>query len=152
DRATLVSTLRDALEVPIVRMLVDRNADAIAIGYSIDVFVGAGGTAGRELLYVRAKDGKPARIQVNDLAGWIALPGAGNFSPIAFVRGHYGDPDTISSTSRRHTVALGLYGSSVAVFRQATEDGPGWAPFLAGAAAAGIVIGCVFGAVQVVPI
>jgi hypothetical protein len=152
DRAALLATLHDVLDVPVVQRLVDKNADAVAIGFSFDFHFGVGVNFGKELVYIRAKDGRPPQLQVNSLAGWLSVLGVGNFAPIAFVRGIYGDPDAIASTCRRHTLALGLIYSTIAFFRMRPEPGPGWAPFVAGAAVAGGIIGYLFGAVDAFPI
>lgn len=123
DRERLVNRFLEAL--PAIVPQVDRHADAISIGYLGEAGIGFLDAQGTELLYVRPKNGEPARLRVAEVEGLVARVNVGVVTK-AFFRCIYGEPGDILKARKRLGTEVGASFASVQFFRavQPREDRP----------------------------
>ena len=126
DRKALVDAFVSGMQ-PLVGYL-DRRGDAFSVGYSGEVTALAGGLKGSEFLYIRGRDGVPARLVVNRSRGAGGRPFVG-FASHIYTRVYYGTPERIRQAGVRRIVDLGagvgMAGVSKAGFTANTPDGVG---------------------------
>jgi hypothetical protein len=140
DPPKIVSRFIEAL--PAVAPLADKKADAIAIGTLGEAGAVIFAGSGAEMLYVRPKDGKPARLQVSALSATSAKANLA-VGTRAFLHCFYGDPDALLSSPGRSGGEAGILIASFGAFRVQQPEGAttpapvGWATGLG----AGIGIG-----------
>lgn len=82
---------------PALKLLCDKNADAISIGTMLDFGLGIIAASGLELIYIRPQKKLPGKLCVNTAGG-----GFGKFGSVAAarysVRNFYGDSHTIANS------------------------------------------------------
>ncbi|MBK8013846.1 MAG: hypothetical protein IPK13_21160 [Deltaproteobacteria bacterium] len=126
DRKKLVDAFVAAIE-PLVGGL-DRRGDAFSVGYSAELSALAGALKGSEFLYIRGRDGVPARLVIHRSRGAAARPLVGMATHL-YTRVYYGSPEGIRHAGIRRIVdvgaGVGMAGVSVAGFTASTPDGAG---------------------------
>ncbi len=140
DEIALARSFREALE-PLSGQL-DREADAVAIGYLAKRGIGVAEVSGTEMFYLRPDGPVRAQLRVNAISGRVARLAMGA-STGAYLACFYGARDTLSRPTSRRGGDVGVVIASIGFFR-ATGAGDrvarGWMVGLSAGLSIGIPI------------